>query len=95
MSEGADEQVVALGGTRDKADHRREFRPWHGDILEDGGGTNAGERGEGVASCGCERDGFCIVLCGAERDGAVCAGYLLHGGCFVLNGSGMAVSFHE
>lgn len=95
VSKGADEQVVALGCVRDKANHGSEFRAWDGDVLEDGGGANASECGESVASCGCERDGFRIVLSGPKRNGAVGAGDLLHGGCFILNSSGMSVGFHE
>ena len=52
VAEGANAQPVLLRDAGNEADHAGQFAAEHGDVLDDGRGRNAGERGEGGAAGG-------------------------------------------
>ena len=95
MAEGADEEVVLLGDLGDEGDHLGEFITRDGDILKDGGRSDAGEGGEGGATGGGELQGFCVITGQADVAGATGAGQGKHLVGFFGDRGRMPVGLHE
>lgn len=95
VAESANTEIVLFGDLFDEANHVGEFAAWDSGVFENGGGGDAGQRGEGAASGAGELVSFGVVLGHANFARALFAANFFHLRGFLSDDGGMAVGLHE